>query len=105
MYEVTIPRQLMCLGFDIGSLNFRYSNGYMVVSAREKNIFNQMYNTARENRTLTTDNFAAHNYLSECRNRLLDRLIEDPGVLKAMMPEFYKDKRRYSYTRRKFNEP
>ena len=101
MYEVTIPRQLMCLGFDVGNLNFRYSNGYMIVSAREKNIFNHMYNTARENHHgMTTDVYAAHNYLSECRNRLLDRLIEDPEVLKAMMPEFYKDKRRYAYTRR-----
>ena len=60
------------------------------MSAHEENIFNYMYNTARDFETV--ESFKALNYLSECRNRLLDRLIEDPEVLKAMMPEFFKDK-------------
>ena len=48
MYEITIPRQIKCLGFDFGHVKFRYSNGYMVMSARDDNIFNKMYETARE---------------------------------------------------------
>ena len=44
----------------------------------------------------------AKSYLEECKNRFLERLIEDPQVLKARMDEFFTGKRRLLPAVRKY---
>ena len=59
------------------------------MSLDEENIFWDMYKTVRDN-----DGMKAKGYLEECKNRFLERLIEDPHILKSRMDEFVTDKRR-----------
>ena len=77
----------MCLGFDIKHIKFKYTNGYMVVSTDEGDIFWDMYWVARDMR-----GWKAIYYLKECKNRFLERLLEDPKVLLDSMPEFFANK-------------
>lgn len=56
-----------------------------------------MYYVARE-----MNGLKAKSYLEECKNRFLERLIEDPQLLKARMDEFFTDKKRLVPAVRKY---
>ena len=59
------------------------------MSLDEEDIFMHMYNFARD-----LDCIKSKCYLEECKNRFLERIIEDPHILKSRMEEFFTDKRR-----------
>ena len=56
-----------------------------------------MYEVARE-----LNGFKAKYYLEECKNRFLERLIEDPNILKSEMDEFLSEKKRLVPAVRKY---
>ena len=87
----------MCLGFNVGHIKFKTLNGYIMLTLDEEDIFWDMYQVARD-----MDGFKAKSYLEECKNRFLERLIEDPHILKSEMDEFFSDKKRIRPVVRKY---
>ena len=67
------------------------------MSIDEENIFWDMYQVARD-----MDGMKAKTYLEECKNRFLERLIEDPHILKSRMAEFFTEKKRMVPVVRKY---
>ena len=67
-----------------------------MITLDEENIFWDMYQVARD-----MDGFKAKSHLEECKNRFLERLIEDPHILKSEMDEFFSDKKKNEASREK----